>query len=366
VTPVEEIALERVRRLGARPADEVIELALYGEGGFFARGGAAGRRGDFLTSPEVGPLFGAVVARALDGWWSELDRCDPFVVVEGGAGSGTLARAVLAAGPACGPALRWVCVERSAALRAAAVRALPVEPQSQVLGGPSNRGPVVAVVEDLPAGPFSGVVLANELLDNLPPVIVERTSGGWAEVRVAEDGGRLVEVLVPSDDLARAAERWAPSADLGARIPLARGAARWVQRARTVLEEGRVVCVDYGAPTTAELARRGYAAWLRTYRVHARGGDWLDDLGTQDITCDVPADQLQPRSIETQTTWLRRLGVDDLAAAARRAWHENAAVGDLNARRARSRVGEAAALTDETGLGAHLVLEWPAGTAPRS
>src|SRR4029453_13051383 len=58
------------RRHGPLPLERVVERALYdGDGGFYESGGrAGGRRGDFLTSPEVGPLFGAVVARALDGW----------------------------------------------------------------------------------------------------------------------------------------------------------------------------------------------------------------------------------------------------------------------------------------------------------
>ena len=96
------------------PFDEVIELALYHpEHGFYGRGGGAGRGADFLTSPEVGPLFGAVVARALDTWWTELGTPDPFIVVEAGAGVGTLARSILTANPACSPAVRYVVVERS-------------------------------------------------------------------------------------------------------------------------------------------------------------------------------------------------------------------------------------------------------------
>ena len=74
-----------------------MDLALYGEHGFYASGGRAGRRGDFITSPEVGPLFGAVLARAIDAWWNELGRPSDFAVVEAGAGPGTLARAILAA-----------------------------------------------------------------------------------------------------------------------------------------------------------------------------------------------------------------------------------------------------------------------------
>ena len=86
------------------PFSEVMDLALYDPShGFYAAGGAAGRRGDFITSPEVGPLFGAVVARALDGWWRAWGEPDPFVVVEAGAGAGTLAISVLTAQPRARP-----------------------------------------------------------------------------------------------------------------------------------------------------------------------------------------------------------------------------------------------------------------------
>src|SRR6187455_2663565 len=104
--------------MGPERFDLFMERALYDpESGFYATGGVAGRRGDFLTSPEVGPLFGAVLARALDAWWSELGRPDPFTVVDAGAGPGTLARAVRAAAPACAAAMGYVLVERSAAQR---------------------------------------------------------------------------------------------------------------------------------------------------------------------------------------------------------------------------------------------------------
>ena len=102
---VADAVADRVRRLGPLPFDQYLELVLYDdEVGFYQQGGSAGRaRGDFVTSPEVGPLFGQVVARALDGWWSELGRPDPFVVVDAGAGPGPLAVAVAAAEPADEP-----------------------------------------------------------------------------------------------------------------------------------------------------------------------------------------------------------------------------------------------------------------------
>src|SRR5688572_33116630 len=109
----------RIRERGPIRFGEYIDAALYDpEFGFFSRGGGAGRRGDFLTSPEVGPLFGAVIAGALDAWWIELGRPDPFTFVDCGAGNGTLARAIVDAVPQCLDALEIVLVERSPVLRA--------------------------------------------------------------------------------------------------------------------------------------------------------------------------------------------------------------------------------------------------------
>ena len=294
--------------------------------GFYETGGAAGRSGDFLTSPEVGPLFGAVLARALDAWWSELGEPDPFTVVEAGAGRGTLAKAVMAAGPACGPVLRYVAVERSKALRS-------LNPAS---------------VATMPDEPFTGVIVANELLDNLPFGLLERTADGWAEVRV---DGELREVLVPAaGDL---------DAPVGARIPVQRAAGEWVERARRLAD--RVVAVDY-ADTTASMAHRPWTDWVRTYRRHGRGGHPLADLGHQDITCEVAVDQLPPTTSDrSQAQFLRDFGIEELAAEAAQAWRERAHIGDLQALVSRSRVHEAAALTDETGLGAFRVLEWAQG-----
>jgi SAM-dependent MidA family methyltransferase len=372
---------DRIRRLGPIPFDEYLELALYSpDGGFYAAGGAAGTRdGDFLTSPELGPLFGAVLARALDAWWEELGAPDPFVVVEAAAGVGTLAKAVLAAAPECAPALRYLLVERSDRLRARQATVLPVEPAATVLGpvgpvddedddGPQvlpGGGPRVASLAELPAGSFTGVVLANELLDNLPFALLERTAGGWCEVRVAEaevvDG--FVEVLTPAEASdAELATRLVPDAEVGARIPLQSAAVGWLRAARRVLDRGRIVLVDYAA-TTAELAARPQSEWLRSYRAGAQTGrPPLDRPGSQDLTVEVCVDQLArvqaPTHDRPQHEFLRAHGIDGLVDEARAAWQAAAARPDLAALKARSRVEEAAALLDPEGLGAFRVLEW--------
>lgn len=369
------VVLERIGRRGPLPLSDVLEVALYHpEGGFYETGGAAGRRkGDFLTSPEAGPLFGAVVARAIDSWWEDQGRPDPFVVVDAGAGPGTLARSILAAKPLCGEALRYVLVERSAVQRRHHAEYLSIEHPSLVLPPidteterpipEAPKGPLCASLAELPRVPGSAVVLANELLDNLPVDVAQRGAAGWDEVRAGADGHTLVEVLVPLDETRAALlDRLAPDAAPGARVPLQAAAEAWLQDARsTAGRDGRVVVFDY-ATTTADLASRPQDEWLRTYREHSRGGGYLQDLGQQDVTCEVAVDQLgivrPPTSDEPQSDWLRRWGIDDLVAEGRRIWSERAHVADLAAVAARSRVSEAEALVDPQGLGAFRVLEW--------
>ena len=375
--PLQAELAARVARRGPLPFEEVVELALYQpEHGFYdGGGGAAGRAGDFLTSPEVGPLFGVVVGRALDAWWDELGRPDPFTVVEAGAGPGTLAVAVRAARPACAPALTWVLVDRSAAQRARQAERLPlVEPWLALPPGPdedgrpgpeAGTGPRFTALAELPSQRVRGVVLANELLDNLPFGLLERTGDGWAEVRVTLDGDAPVEHLVPALPAdADLAGRLASAATAGARIPVQHRAARWVGDALAVLEAGRLVVLDYGRPT-AELAARPWHEWVRTYRGHDRGVHPLDALGAQDVTCEVAVDQLArtraPDVVERQADLLRRHGIEDLVEEGRRAWEERAHVGDLAAVAARSRIREADALLDEDGLGAFLALQWLVG-----
>lgn len=349
------------------PFSAFVEEALYAPGtGFYERGGRAGRsRGDFVTSPEVGPLFGAVLARAIDGWWTEQGRPDPFFVDEHGAGPGTLARTVLVAAPACAPALRWTLVERSVAQRALHPAHLPHV--GDVGGGGWGRpggGPLVASAAARPAG-MPHLVLANELLDNLPFDLFAWDEDGWSEIWVTTGAdGRRAEALVPADpDDATVLDTLAPDVAGGARVPLQRAAGTWVADSLTSLApRGRLLVIDY-ASTTAELARRPSEDWLRTYRTHGRGGSPLEDAGGQDVTVEVCVDQLArsarpPDEDRDQASFLRAWGIDDLVDEGRRVWDERSSAPDLAALRARSRPTEAAALCDPAGLGAFRAVEW--------
>jgi SAM-dependent MidA family methyltransferase len=335
----EEIRSE-IRTSGVIPFERFMELALYGAEGFYTKadGGSAGRRGDFITSPEVGPLFGTVVARYLDAEWKRIGRPDVFTVVDAGAGPGTLARSILAADLECGDALRYVAVEVSAGQRAR-------HPEG------------IDSLASMPEDEFDGVVLANELLDNLPFRLAV-FDAGWREafVDVGSDG-RFVELLsAPIDPVPSCL----PAAGaFGARAPLVDRAAAFVEDARGLIRRGSVVVIDYGTPITAMLAGRPYREWLRTYRGNERGEHYLSAVGRQDITIEVPIDQLpEPDNVRSQAQFLQLWGIDDLVAEGKRIWEEQAARPGLEAMKMRSRVSEAEALLDPDGLGGFLVAEW--------
>ena len=339
--------MPRVRRF-----DQFMDEALYGPSGFYVRGGRpAARGGDFATSVELGTLFARCVAGYLDRTWDELGQPDPFVVVEGGAGCGTLCSDVLAHVVACRDAVRYVMVERVDWQRDDALARIAE-------AGVSER---VGAVPDLPAGPLVGVVLANELLDNLPFRLLERSETGWREVHVAPEGA--VEVLrhAPADAAAMA-EAMAPDAAPGARVPLQLKAAVWVRRALRSLERGRLLTFDYGVSRTAELAQRPQSEWLRTYRSQRRGHDPLDAPGTADITCDVAFDQLPPgATLSTQAEWLTAAGINSMTADARALWQRKRAKLTAEALAARTLLDEAAALSDPDGMGAFWAAEWHVG-----
>jgi SAM-dependent MidA family methyltransferase len=293
-----------------------------------------------------------------------------------------------------------VLVERSGVLRSEQRQLLTVEPADEALGpvlrsadpeenepqrSPGRRpggrsgatqeedalapgtGPIVASIAELPGISFEGVVVANELLDNLPVRIVERTDDGWSEVRVGLAADELVEVLIEAD-AGLAAEADAVAADVplgsGVRLPVPTLIADWVAAIAGVLRRGEVVLVDY-AGDAAGLAARGQGQWLRTYRHHERGSDPFDAPGSQDITCDVPLEYLRTVAARagfvvadesTQAAWLGDLGIEALVEEGRAVWRERAHLGDLAAIAGRSRVGEAATLLDPDGLGAHRVI----------
>ena len=321
-----------------RPFNEFMNDALYGENGFYIRGNKAGRRvGDFITSPEVGPLFGTVIARYLDQCWQKLGSPAKFDVVECGAGAGTLARSILAAKPRCLQAINYVAVEVSAAQRA-------LHPK-----GVESR-------ETMPDHAINGVIFANELLDNLPFRLFV-FDGAWLEAFVAQTpDGAFVEVLHKPAALPTVLPQ---TAALGSRVPIQDDACAWVDNALSLIERGSLLMFDYCTDTTAEVTAMPWREWLRTYKDHERGRHYLLEPGSQDITAQVVLDQLPTGFVAmTQAQFLQHWGIEELVLEGNAYWENLSGAPDVAAIKMRSRATESQSLLASAGLGGFTVLEW--------
>lgn len=272
---------------GGLPFDHFMELALYAPELGYYTGSATkfGAAGDFVTAPEISPLFGLCLARQCAEVLTALDGGD---ILEFGAGSGALALAILQGLKQLGRLPeRYLIVEVSPELRARQQAVL--EPHLPQLG---TR---VEWRETLP-GSLRGVLLANEVLDAMP---VQRFSIGSA--------GRINEVLVVPDDTAPSglAEKIAAPVSPGLVAAVAQLQAEglatapgfcseinlrllpWMRAVANSLEQGLLLIVDYGYPRREYYAPTRCRGTLMCYFRHTAHEDPYCHLGQQDISAHV-------------------------------------------------------------------------------
>jgi SAM-dependent MidA family methyltransferase len=309
------LALREAGQAGFLPFARFMDIALYTPGLGYYAGGAAklGAAGDFVTAPEMTPLFGRVLAAQL----AELiDRCCDEVI-ELGAGSGALAAAVL-------PELeRLNRLPRSYAILEVSAE-LGDRQRTRLRAALPQLCERVHWLDRLPER-IRGVVLANEVLDALPVALVATRDGALLELGVgpAADGNGLAWTARPAGgELAAAARALALPPDYTTEVHLAaRGLVRTLAGA---LEHGALLLLDYG------FARGEYYHPQRTqgtlmchYRHHAHA-DPLTLVGLQDITAHLDFTALAEAAREggaellgytSQAQFLLNCGMLDLLAA---------------------------------------------------
>ena len=259
-----ETVAERIRAAirdrGPIAFDEYMGEALYGPGGFYERS-PVGERGHFVTSPHIHPIFSRLVGTAIEELWLGIGRPEPFRLVEAGAGDGTMGRELVEGFARAAIALEYSAVEAGTN---ASTSLAAITPQ------------VVERLSDLqPLDP--GVLVANELLDNLPLRRIRRRGSELLEVRVGLDGRRLVEVEAPCDAGLRSL---APAPEDGAEATVPVGAFAFVEELCSSLRRGYALLIDYGSAG-------GPAGEVHGYRDHRVVGDVLADPGSADITAGV-------------------------------------------------------------------------------
>lgn len=348
MTSLVDRILTRIEGEGPLPFEEFMRMALYDPGGgFFASGVVrSARAGDFLTSPEVSDVFGRALGRFVERESRRLSSRP--MVVEVGAGSGSL----------LGPLLDEVGGD----VEAWAVEASP--PARRSLAAIVGAERVVEDVGEVP-GPISGVVVANELVDNLPMAVAQRIGGGWRELWVgAGDEGLVLVEAPPRRAVLDWLERYAGPVPDGGLVEVQLEACAWLEQVLGSIEEGAVVVIDYG-DTADNLAPRRREGTLRTYRAHHLGPHPLAEPGATDITADVNFTALMDvarrcgATVEMgrQDEFLTELGVRDLVSELRERELERARFGDeLRRLELRSRRHEVETLLHPRGLGDFRVL----------
>ncbi len=345
--------IDRIAAEGPMYFDVYMDLCLYSRHtGFFSAGKVRpGVGADFVTSPEVSRHFSELVGR----WAAEVAKDRSPILVEVGAGSGALLREIAPGWLAAGRDVYAIEVSASARERIAAE--LP-------------GGRVVASFDELPKQ-VDAVVLANEVLDNLPAALVRRTAEGWDEIAVDVRDGDLTLVDVPARSIVT---DWCAavftSVPIGAVVTAQIAARLFVEGVLRRFPRVSLCVIDYAA-SADDLARRDVGSVVRTYKANRTGHDWLAHPGATDITVDVNATALDvfarpfdaTTTMRTQRSFLMEMGIgariDDLSVDERR----HAGAGEVMEQLVdRSQRIELEALIDPDGFGGFYVIIIESGT----
>lgn len=271
---------------GSIPFSRFMELALYAPGlGYYSAGASKfGAEGDFVTAPELGPIFAACVAESLV---PVIQQCGPDArILELGGGTGAFAE---------------VALKRLLELDALPDRYAILEPSAQLRQRQHDRlreslsAPIFDLVEWLD-GPFDdewdGVVFANEVIDALPTPRFALHEGQVHEEHVVASGEGFARELRPAADFLHSAVR-----NVGQRLeqPLPDGYRSevlpqlpyWIQAVAGGLRRGAMLFVDYGYPRSEYYQQERGDGTLRAYYRHRMHADPLLWPGLQDITASV-------------------------------------------------------------------------------
>lgn len=272
------IAAEIAEQGGAIPFSRFMELALYAPNLGYYSGGAAklGQDGDFTTAPEISSLFGATLARAAA---AIMAQSGPNII-EFGAGTGRLARDVLATLAQLGVQVdSYTIIELSGELRARQQEALKDFPQVRWLNGFPEE--------------FRGAVLANEVLDAMPVELVVKEGGRWRRQLVTVEEGRFAFVHGEADAALREQIRAqifdADTLQDGYLTEVHPVAAGFMRSLAQMFKNGKgaAILVDYGFPGREYyFDERTGGTLMCHYRHHAHPDPFFLP-GLQDITAHV-------------------------------------------------------------------------------
>ncbi len=251
--------------------DRFMALALYAPGlGYYSRdarqfGVLPASGSDFVTAPELSPLFGRALARQVA---QALDAANSAEVWEFGAGSGALAAQLL---EALGERVsRYTIVDLSGTLR---------ERQRERLAAFAGK---VRWVDALPDA-ITGVIVGNEVLDAMPVQLLHFDGAQWFERGVALSGAQFVWADAPTDLRPPVQAAFVP----GTVTEIHPQAQAFIATLADKLQRGAAFFIDYGFPEAEYWHPQRRGGTLMCHRAHRSDDDPLADVGEKDITAHV-------------------------------------------------------------------------------
>ena len=279
---------------GALPFDRYMELALYAPGlGYYVNGRRKfGEAGDFVTAPELSPLFGCCLARQVG---ECLDRLGGGCVLEVGAGSGRMAADILCELAALDRLPeRYLILELSPSLQQTQYETL----QAAVPELMSR----VNWLTTLPGEPLDLVVVANELLDAMPVHRFRADSGAWQEAFVVAQDEDFADHWAPlaapglDEALRKIWPEGTPSSSYLSEINLR--LAPWLRAVAAAIRRGYLLLIDYGYSQREYYhAERTQGTLICHFRHRAYADPYLLP-GLQDMTANVDFTALAQAAVE--------------------------------------------------------------------
>jgi SAM-dependent MidA family methyltransferase len=266
---------------------DYMNLALYAPGlGYYSAGAQKfGESGDFVTAPEISPLFSSCLARTLID--VEFDDGSPSgaapAILELGAGTGAMAaESLLTLQRLDAIPERYLIMEVSADLR---------ERQRRLINDrvPDLAGRV-SWLDKLPATPFTGVIVANEVLDALPVTrfVVEAADQiRILGVEVTENGfgwSRRPAAAELQERLLKMGAELGVDWPVGYTSEIAPVMPGFIDGLSQTLERGLILLIDYGLPMRDYYAPDRSSGTLACHYRHRMHADPFFYPGLQDIT----------------------------------------------------------------------------------
>ena len=280
---LEKIIRDNIINKGPLSFHDFMEMALYypGLGYYTSEAGKFGKHGDYYTAPYLSAIYGNLIAKQLEEMWQLCGKKD-FTVVEYGAGTGILCIDILRQlkeNKELYNGLKYCIIEKSEAMR--------LKEQKNLIesGFANDKVYWFNSISEIP--PFTGCVLAHEVIDNFSVHKVVMGKNGLMEVFV-DNAPHFVEFLKPAPE--RLKDYFIK---LDVRLPegfhteVNLEAIEWIKEVAAILVKGFVLTIDYGFPSAELYSPHRRLGTMICYNKHTVNDLPYADIGQQDITTHI-------------------------------------------------------------------------------